>query len=175
MPTIPIHEWIQALGAFYDRYGYLVVFLGTFGENTSLLGLLLPGNTLALLGAFYAREGTLSISLVILFATLGTIAGYHVDYLVGRFLLNRFSATWSASRLGRKLRLAARLRLTRRFLTKHGGKAILLSHAVGHMRSFVAVSAGMTMMPYPRFLVYEGIAATRWNILFCLAWYLIAL
>ncbi len=174
MPTLPLYEWIQALGGFYDRYGYLVVFLGTFGENTSLLGLLLPGNTLALLGAFYARQGTLSIGLVILFATLGTIGGYHVDYLVGRLVLNRFSDRWSASALGRKVRLGARLRLTQRFLTKHGGKAILFSHTIGHMRSFVAMSAGMTRMPYLRFLAYEVVAATLWNVLFCLIGYFIA-
>lgn len=174
MPTIPLYEWIQALGGFYDRYGYLVVFLGTLGENTSLLGLLLPGNTLALLGAFYARAGTLSIGLVILFATLGTIAGYHIDYLIGRFFLNRFSDSWSRSAMGRKLRLAGRLRLTHRFLSKHGGKAILLSHTIGHMRSFVAMSAGMTRMSYPRFLAYEVVAATLWNVLFCLIGYFIA-
>lgn len=174
MPSIPIYEWIQALGGFYDRYGYLVVFLGTFGENTSLLGLLLPGNTLALLGAFYARQGTLSIGLVILFATLGTIAGYHVDYLVGRLLLNRFSDRWSASPLGKKIRLGARLRLTQRFLKKNGGKAILLSHTIGHMRSFVAMSAGMTRMAYPRFLAYEVVAATLWNTLFSLIGYFVA-
>lgn len=174
MPTLPLYEWIEALSGFYDRYGYLVVFLGTFGENTSLLGLLLPGNTLALLGAFYARQGVLSIGLVVLFATLGTIAGYHVDYFVGRLVLNRFSDRWSASTLGRKVRLGARLRLTRRFLTKYGGKAILLSHMIGHMRSFVAMSAGMTRMPYMRFFAYEVLAATLWNVIFCLIGYFVA-
>src|SRR5207247_11365321 len=68
----------------YDQYGYLIVFLGTLGENTALLGLLLPGNSLALLGAFYARLGTLQIGWVIFFAWLGTLIGYHIDYLIGR-------------------------------------------------------------------------------------------
>ena len=47
MPTLSLNEWIKLLGEFYDQYGYLVVFLGTLGENTALLGLLLPGNSLA--------------------------------------------------------------------------------------------------------------------------------
>jgi membrane protein DedA with SNARE-associated domain len=65
------------------------VFLGTLGENTAFPGLLLPGNSLALLGAMYARLGTLQLGWVILLATLGTVLGYHIDYLFGRFVLAR--------------------------------------------------------------------------------------
>ena len=174
MPTFSLNEWIRLLGEFYNHYGYLTVFLGTLGENTALLGLLLPGNSLALLGAVYARLGTLHLGWVILFATLGTILGYHVDYLLGRFVLARFSTVWSISRLGRRIRLAGRLRLARRLITKHGGKAILISHLIGHLRSFVALSAGMTKMKYRRFLGYELVAAALWNTAFCLLGYLLA-
>src|SRR5205085_2868372 len=111
MPTLSLNEWIRLLGEFYDQYGYLVVFLGTLGENTALLGLLLPGNSLALLGAAYARLGTLNLGWVVLFASLGTILGYHIDYLLGWFVLVRVASGWSTSRLGRRIRLAGRLRL----------------------------------------------------------------
>lgn len=55
IPTIPLDDLISLLENFYDHYGYLIVFLSTFAENTALVGLVLPGNSLALLGAFYAR------------------------------------------------------------------------------------------------------------------------
>lgn len=162
---------IDSIGGLYDTYGYLIVFLGALFENTALLGLLLPGGTLALLGAFYAYQGTLNIIWVILFAWIGTVLGYNADYLIGRLLLSRLAGRWGASWLGQKLRLAGRLRLARMFLAKHGGKAILLSHVVGHVRSFVALSAGATHMRYRRFLSYELIAALLWNTLFCLLGY----
>jgi membrane protein DedA with SNARE-associated domain len=174
MPTIPIREWIEALGTFYDQYGYLVVFLGTLSENTALLGLVLPGNSLALLGAFYAREGTLNLGWVIFLAWLGTVLGYHADYLLGRFVLLHVMARWSKSRLGQRLRLAGRIRLARMMLAKYGGKAILLSHTIGHMRSFVALTAGITHMKYLHFLFFEAIAALLWNTVFCLLGYMIA-
>jgi membrane protein DedA with SNARE-associated domain len=174
IPTIPLHAWIEALGTFYDQFGYLIVFLGTFGENTALLGLVLPGNSLALLGAFYARAGTLSLGWVVFFAWLGTVLGYHVDYLIGRYALAQVMARWGKTTLGRRLRLAGRIRLARQMLAKHGGKAILLSHTVGHMRSFVALSAGITHMKYSRFLLFEAIAALFWNTLFSLLGYFIA-
>ncbi|HXX77995.1 MAG TPA: DedA family protein [Ktedonobacteraceae bacterium] len=172
LPTV--HEWLDLLGQFYEHYGYLVVFLGTLGENTAFLGFFLPGNSLALLGALYAHLGTLQLGWVVFFATLGTVLGYHVDYLFGRFILVHVATRWSAGTLGRRMRLSARLRLGRRFLKKHGGKAILISHLIGHLRSFVAMSAGMIGMPYRRFLGYELVAAALWNSAFCLLGFVLA-
>src|SRR6266567_3779752 len=103
MPGLELQDWLNIIGEFYDRYGYLTVFLGSLGENTAFLGLLLPGNSLALLGAVYARLGTLNLGWVILLASLGTILGYHIDYLLGRFVLARAATRWSASRFGRRI------------------------------------------------------------------------
>src|SRR5438105_3868467 len=119
---LDIDQWIETLGALYERWGYLIVFLGTFGENTALLGLFLPGASLALLGAFYAQQGTLQLGWVIVFAWAGTVLGYHADYLLGRLLLTRMMERWGGSWLGQRLRLPARVRLGRRFLARHGGK-----------------------------------------------------
>jgi len=166
-----LERLIYLLRDLYDQYGYLIVFLGALGENTALLGLALPGWTLALLGAFYARQGTLNLAWVIFFAWMGTVLGYHVDYLLGRFALGKVMLRWGDSRLGRRMRLAGRLRLGRRMLTKYGGRAILLSHIVGHIRSFVALSAGATRMSYRRFLSFELVAALLWNTAFCLIGY----
>lgn len=168
-----IEEWIALLEAWYGTYGYMLVFAGALAENTALLGLLLPGGTLAALGAFYARAGTLNLAWVIVFAWLGTVLGYHVDYLLGRYALDRLVVRWGHTPLGRRLRLAGRVRLARAFLAKHGGKAILLSHAAGHLRSFVALSAGTTSMPYMRFLTFELVAALLWNSAFCAIGYLV--
>jgi membrane protein DedA with SNARE-associated domain len=173
MPHININEWIELLGKFYDQYGYLVVFLGAMSENTFLLGLLLPGGTLALLGAFYARTGTLNLGWVIFFAWIGTVLGYHIDYLIGRFVLERVITRLSTSRFGRRFRLAGRLRLARALLSKYGGRAIFISHLIGHIRSFVALSAGATRMKYRRFLIFELLAALIWNIGYSLLGYFI--
>jgi membrane protein DedA with SNARE-associated domain len=169
----PVREWVEALGTFYQRYGYTLVFVGALAENTALLGLVLPGGTMALLGAFYARQGTLNLGWVILCAWMGTVLGYHADYLIGRFLLVRVAAQWSASPLGRRLRLAGKLRQARALLARHGGKAILFSHLIGHVRSFVALTAGMTHLRYRRFLTAELVAALLWNVAFGVAGYVV--
>ena len=167
-----IENLINLLRGLYDQYGYLIVFLGALGENTAVLGLVMPGGTLALLGASYARQGTLNLFWVIFFAWIGTVIGYHIDYLIGRYALRRIMAHWGDSPLGRRLRLAGRLRLARRLLARYGGRAILVSHVVGHIRSFVALSAGATHMSYRRFLAFELLAALLWNIGFSVLGYL---
>lgn len=173
MPVPHMRDWLDALEVLYAQHGYVLAFVGALAENTALVGLLLPGNTLALLAGFYAREGTLSLPWVIVLSWWGMVLGYQVDYLVGRFVLGRLVHGWAATRLGRRLRLAGRLRLAQRFLARHGGKAILLSHAVGHLRSFVALSAGLSRMRYWPFLAFEVVAALLWSTAICLAGYLL--
>lgn len=175
MLQIPVQEWLLSLHSLYDQYGYLIVFISALMENTALLGLVLPGGSFVLLGAFYARQGSLNIGLVILLATLGTIVGYHLDFLIGRFVMVHVIRFASTTRLGRRLRLAGRMRLAHRLITKYGGRAILLSHMIGHVRSFVAISAGMIRMRYRTFLLFEVIAATLWNTLYGLLGYSVPL
>jgi membrane protein DedA with SNARE-associated domain len=169
---LDLRQWFEALGAIYDRHGYALVFFGALGENTALVGLFLPGSALALLGGFYARAGTLNLAWVILLTWWAMVLGYQVDYLIGRFLLARAAERWGPTTFGQRLRLAGRLRLARALLARHGGKAILLSHASGHIRSFVALSAGASRMSYRRFLAFELGAALLWSVTFCLAGYL---
>ncbi|WP_376796950.1 DedA family protein [Thermogemmatispora sp.] len=165
---------LDQLEQLYEQYGYLAALLGAFCENTALLGLLLPGGSLALLAAFLAGSGQLNIGGVFLCVWLGTLLGYHCDYLMGRLLLARVVFRRFPVGYGRRWRLAARLRLARRWLHRHGGKAIVFSHLVGHMRSLTALSAGMLAMRYQRFLLWELLAAGLWSGLYCLLGYLLA-
>ena len=171
--SLDVRAWLDALEALYGQYGYLLVFLGSMGENTAFAGLFLPGGTLALLGAVYARSGELGLGWVILLAWIGTVIGYHIDFLIGRYALSTVVGRVSTTRVGVRLRIPGRMRQARKLLNRHGGKAILISHIAGHIRSFVALSAGATRMSYRRFLAFELIAALIWNTLFVMAGYLI--
>ncbi|MDQ6659397.1 MAG: hypothetical protein M3Z24_00360, partial [Chloroflexota bacterium] len=95
-------------------------------------------------------------------------------YLLGRFVLTHAMTKWSRSYLGQRVRLAGRTRLARKMLTQHGGKAIVFSHVIGHMRSFVALTAGITRMNYLRFLCFEAFAALLWNTAYSLLGFFIA-
>lgn len=155
------HALIEAMESAYATWGYPIVLLGAMLENTILLGLLLPGGTLVVLGAVYAQNGSMELPMVLLLAWAGTVLGASLDFTLGRLgLHSRLAGT---SLYGR---LEPRLDAGGRFLHRYGIAAFLLAHFVGHIRSFVAITAGITRLPVRRFLLAEGIAALVWNLIF---------
>jgi len=158
----------DALRVAYHDWGYPIILLGALLENTALLGFVLPGGSLLLLGAVYAQQGILSLPLVILFGWLGMVLGTSFDYALGRWgqhaLLRR-------SRL--RDRLGPKLDEAERFLERHGAGALILAHFLGHLRSFVAMTAGASGLPYRRFFQYECLAALIWNAIWILLGYLV--
>lgn len=153
----------------YATFGYLIVFLGAYFENTIFLGLILPGGSLVLLGAIYSSEGTMFLPLVILLGWLGMFLGNSTDFWLGRAGVIRL-----IEKTRFKDKLAPHLETARKFLDKRGGWAIFFSHFIGHIRSFVAITAGTTRFPYSRFARYELLAALIWNIGYCLAGFFFA-
>lgn len=159
---------MDAVRGAYGTWGYPIVFVGALAENTALLGLILPGGTLVLLGAVYAQEGSMSLPGVLLLGWAGMIAGTSLDFAFGRWGLH---STLGHTRLVQ--RLQPRLVDAQRFLRRHGMWALLLAHFIGHVRSFVAITAGASRLSYRRFLAYEAVAALAWNTVWVGAGYLI--
>ena len=159
---------METLRAAYSTWGYPLVLLGALLENTALLGLVLPGGSLVLLGAIYAQRGAMALPLVLVLGWLGMVLGTSLDYALGRWGLH---STLGRTRL--MARLEPKLAAARRFLARHGAWALVLAHFIGHVRSFVAITAGASRLPYRRFLLYEGIAALAWNLVWVTAGYLV--
>jgi membrane protein DedA with SNARE-associated domain len=165
---LDLHHVVAALRAAYDTWGYPIVLIGALLENTALLGLVLPGGSLVLLGAVYAQQGVLALPLVLALGWLGMVLGTSLDYAFGRWALR---STLGQTRL--MVRLEPKLVQAERFLERHGTWAFLLAHFIGHVRSFVAITAGTSRLPYRRFLVYEGMAALAWNLVWVIAGYVV--
>jgi membrane protein DedA with SNARE-associated domain len=159
---------VETLRAAYSTWGYPLVLLGALLENTALLGLVLPGGSLVLLGAIYAQRGAMALPLVLVLGWLGMVLGTSLDYALGRWGLH---STLGRTRL--MARLEPKLAAAQRFLARHGAWALVLAHFIGHVRSFVAITAGASRLPYRRFLLYEGIAALAWNLVWVMAGYLV--
>ena len=163
-----LSQVLDALRAAYETWGYPLVLIGALLENTALLGLILPGGSLVLLGAVYAQQGSMALPLVLALGWLGMVLGTSLDYALGRWGLR---SALGHTRL--MARLQPRLAAAERFLERYGAWALLLAHFIGHVRSFVAITAGTSRLPYRRFLLYEAVAALAWNLLFVGAGYVI--
>jgi membrane-associated protein len=137
----------------------LLVLVGllAFGECAAFIGLFLPGETALLLGGAVAATHRVSLPALIIVAAVSAIIGDSVGYEIGRLV----GTPLRRSRLGR---LVGEERWSRaeRFIAEHGPAAVMLGRWVGVMRALVPALAGMTRMPYRRFLVYNVAGGVTW-------------
>jgi undecaprenyl-diphosphatase len=157
-------EWLLAL---FARYGYAVVFLGVFLENT---GLPVPGETALLAGAALAHFGHLSLPSVIVTAIVGATLGDNLGFLIGRRGGRRI-----AERHGWRVGLtSARLAEFDRFFERHGPKAVFVARFITGLRVVGAVLAGGSGMRWPTFLFYNAAGAIVWCTVIASAGYSLA-
>jgi membrane protein DedA with SNARE-associated domain len=94
-----------AINNLFARFGTPIVFFSALAEATIGIGVIFPGVLMMFLGGAAASQGDVSVSLVLLFAALGTVMGDTISYAAGRWGGDRLQRT----RLGPSLRLGAEL------------------------------------------------------------------
>lgn len=137
------------------EYGYWAVFCGILLEN---MGIPLPGETIALVGGFLAGSHELNVWYVVGAATAGAIIGDSGGYLLGYYggwpLLVKVSS-WV------KVPESTLAALRDRF-SQDAGKAVLFGRFVALLRVFAGPLAGISRMPYPKFLLCNALGAVTW-------------
>ena len=137
----------------------LLAALGLFLETSAFVGLVVPGDSIALLAATGVSSPTQFVWLVIALV-IGALLGESVGFWVGR----HFGPRIRASRLGRRLGERNWL-LAERYLGERGGVAVMLSRFLPVLHSLVPLSAGMAGMRFRRFLAWTIPACVVWAVL----------
>ena len=157
-------EWLVDL---FARYGYAVVFVGVFLENT---GLPVPGETALLAGAALSQFGRLALPWVVVTATGAAVLGDNLGFLIGRRygrgLIERYGAHLGLSR--------SRLDQFDRFFERHGGRTVFIARFITGLRVFGALLAGASGLRWPTFLFYNAAGAVTWSIAIAAAGYSLA-
>lgn len=135
--------------------GYLALALLVGAEST---GVPLPGETALIAAALLSRDGDLHIELVIAVAASAAIVGDNLGYLLGRRFGRRLMTR--PGRFGRHRRQA--LDSGQAFFDRHGAKAVFLGRFVAALRIWAAWIAGMTHMPWRKFLFYNALGGVVW-------------
>lgn len=137
---------------------YAIVFLGAVVDA---VGIPFPGRLMLItVGSFSqpAVEADARASIVIALAAIGTVAGDHVWYLVGRLKGGRLFEIYC-----RLFRLSeSRIRATDRFLQRFGALALVFARLAATLRIVImplAVSRGMS---YQRFVTFDFLGALLW-------------
>jgi membrane protein DedA with SNARE-associated domain len=147
----------EALSRTSD-YAPLILFLGSLVEYVFPP---FPGDSLVLLGAWYAVHGELSWPVTFLSVTAGAVAGAWIDYQVGAALGRRLDR--SAERRGPLT--ADRLHRVEQGYRRYGAWFLVANRFLPGVRAFLFVAAGASGMPMGRVLLYGGVSAAVWNVL----------
>ncbi len=151
-----LHGSLHAIG----QHAYLLVFLGSFLENTVILGFILPGGVAVAVASAAGREADASVVLLFVFGAAGMAGGAAFDYFLGRLGAERVLLSPRLGRIGPYL--LRKLDDAKPLLAKHGWWMMLVVHAFGHGRSSLALAAGASRLPFSRFMAMEIPAAVLW-------------
>ncbi|NLV90775.1 MAG: DedA family protein [Firmicutes bacterium] len=144
-----------------NQYGYFGIFLLITIENVFPP---IPSEIILTFGGFLTTYTAMSVWGVVLAATIGSVAGAIILYLIGRILNAERLAQLLNSRLGKLLRLDPEdVRMAERWFGRHGNKAVLLCRCVPIVRSLISLPAGMARMPMGPFLSLTVIGTLVWN------------
>jgi membrane protein DedA with SNARE-associated domain len=162
-----LHFATQTLDQLLSTYGYWAVLVFVGLES---FGIPLPGETMLVTAALYAgATHRLSIDLVILAACVGAIVGDNCGYALGRF------GGWPALlRLRRFLHLRdGRIKLARYVFRRWGGRVVFFGRFVSVLRTYAALLAGITRMPWWRFFAFNASGGVLWATIYGVGAYLL--
>jgi undecaprenyl-diphosphatase len=158
-PDISLQNTLNDVARKVGKWTYPIVGIAAFVETAAFVGLVLPGETIVILGGAVAGQGETSVVLTIGIVWFGAAAGDSVSFLLGR-------------RLGRGfiLRHGPRVRITHErfarvedYFSRHGGKTILIGRFIGLVRALAPFTAGTSGMRYMGFLPYSVLGTGLWS------------
>jgi membrane protein DedA with SNARE-associated domain len=150
-------HWITNL---IDSMGAFGVALLMFLENVFPP---IPSELIMPLAGFNAARGTMSLWLVIVAGSIGSLAGVYLWYWIARKIgFERICRL--AERHGRLLSVSPQeLQRANDWFDRHGGAAVLVGRLIPTIRTFVSVPAGVRRMPRTFFLGLSAIGTAAWT------------
>lgn len=150
-----IVHWLQGV---QGGVAYTVIAALVFGEAAVFLGFVLPGETAVLIGGVLAGTGRLQLAWVLVLVVFAAVLGDTVGYEVGR----HFGPRALASRPLR--RHEGRIEGAQNFLRRRGGTAVFMGRWTAFLRAVMPGLAGISRMPYPRFLFFNAAGGLLWGV-----------
>src|SRR5439155_21943722 len=154
-----LHNSLQLIEHYMLIYGYWAVFFGVMLENA---GLLVPGETILLVGGFFAasRPDQFNVFRVMITAATGAVIGDNIGFAIGHHYGRGFLL-----RVGRFVFLTPkRFEQMENYFKSHGNKTILVARFITGLRVFAALLAGASKMRWRVFVVYNVAGAILWSV-----------
>lgn len=160
-----LDKYLSILINNFGTFIYFILFFVIFMETGFVVTPFLPGDSILFAGGAFASLGSLNV--VYLFLTLflaavcGDTVNYWIGYKVGPEIFNKDSRF-----IKRKY-----LDDTKKFYEKHGGKTIVIARFVPIVRTFAPFVAGIGIMSYKRFIIFNILGGFLWTSIFVFGGY----
>jgi membrane protein DedA with SNARE-associated domain/membrane-associated phospholipid phosphatase len=165
--SLDLEKLLQDVSEALGDWTYLLVGAFAFLETGAFVGLVVPGETVIMLGGAVAGQGETSIALTVAIVWLCAWAGDTASFFIGR-------------RLGREfiLRHGPRVRITHErfeqveaYFRRYGGRTILIGRFIGLVRALAPFTAGSSGMRYRAFVPYSILGTGAWAAAFSVIGY----
>ncbi len=158
---------VQRILSLSPLWTYLVVALLVCAEEAMVFGLLVPGDTAAILAGVAANRGHLNLLTTLALVMVAAIIGASVGFGLGRFYGARV-LQWSIFK-----RYRDRLDRSDEFFEHHGTLALIFGRFSTFFRTMLPQLVGMSSMRYRRFLLASTVGAIIWASAMVMAGYAI--
>ena len=151
-------QWVQDV---IEQLGYLGVALLVVLENVFPP---IPSEIVLPFAGFVAQQGSYSVVLMILAATVGSVIGalimYWIAAVIGDDRLHAFTR-----KLGKWVQIReADLTRAEEWFDRHAMSAVLVGRCVPLIRSVVSIPAGFRRMKLVPYIAYTFLGSLVWNI-----------
>ncbi|HEX3174949.1 MAG TPA: bifunctional DedA family/phosphatase PAP2 family protein [Solirubrobacterales bacterium] len=158
IPHDDLQQLLEDVSNTLGAWTYLLVGAFAFAETGAFVGLVVPGETVMLLGGAVAGQGAIDIYLLIAIAWFSAWAGDTASFFLGRRLGRGF-----VLRNGPRFGIGhERFEQVEDYFDRHGGKTIFVGRFVSLVRAFAPFIAGSSGMRYRAFVPYSILGTGLW-------------
>jgi membrane protein DedA with SNARE-associated domain len=162
-----LETMVGTIGSTLGPYTYALVAVMAFLETGAFVGLLVPGETVVIVGGVVAGQGHVDVVVLLGLTWACALGGDLTGYLLGRRLGRQFLL-----KHGPRVHITEpRLARVEEFFARYGLATILIGRFAGLVRPVAPFLAGASRYPPARFTAVAVFGTGLWSIAFVLLGY----
>ena len=144
-----------------NNFGYIGICLLIMIENVFPP---IPSELILTFGGFMTISTNMTILGCIISSTLGSILGAIILYYIGKILNKERLIKIVNSKYGKLLRIKTKdIESADKWFDEKGNKTVFFCRFIPIVRSLISIPAGMSEMPFLKFIVYTLFGSLIWN------------
>jgi len=144
-----------------EQFGYLGILLLIMIENVFPP---IPSEVILCFGGFMTNSTSLTVLGVVIFSTIGSVLGAIILYLIGKILNKERLIKIVSGKIGKILRLKKKdIEMADKWFDTKGAKTVFFCRFIPIVRSLISIPAGMSEMPFIKFLILTTLGTLIWN------------